>query len=198
MVAWSWTAWVVSVAVVILSGAVAWAEGNRRRRPGLDMGFVEHGGMWGDAILLPIANAAIVPWIVPGWWLLGPLAAGILWSLWLHVWWHGGHPDGVCDHMWPARRHRHWAADLSLAGWCHVAYVGGELALLLAFAMTRTPPATVLLVSVILTAHVPLGLLQPAWFARRRVFWWSINTLVAALAMVWLVAAWKLALFGRN
>ena len=81
---------------------------------------------------------------------------------------------------------------LSRAGWCHVAYVGGELALLLAFALTSTPPATVLLVSLILTAHVPLGLLQPAWFARRRVFWWSINTMVVALAMVWLVAAWKL------
>ena len=140
MVRWSWTAWLVSVAVVLLSGAVAWAEGNRRRRPGLDMGFAEHGGMWGDALLLPIANAAIVPWIVPGWWLLGPLAAGSVWAWWLHVWWHGGHTDAVCDHMWPARPHGHWARDLSLAGWCHVAYVGGELALLLSFVLSPTPP----------------------------------------------------------
>lgn len=156
------------------------------------MGFVDHGGMWGDVLLLPIANAVIVPWIAPGWWLLGPLAVGALWSVALHAWWHGGRTDAVCDHMWPARSHGHWAVDLSLAGWCHVAYVTGQIALLLAFALTRTPPATVLVVALVLTVHVPLGVLQPAWFARRRVFGWSLNTMVVALALVWGVAAWKL------
>lgn len=191
MVAWSWTTWLVSAAVVVLSGLVAWAEGNRRRRPGLDMGFVDHGGMWGDLLLLPVANAAIVPWVVPGWWLLVPLAAGALWSVWLHAWWHGGHVHAVRDHMWPDRRRGHWARDLSAAGWCHAAYVAGELALLLAFAWTWTPAPTVLLVTAVLTLHVPLGLLQPAWFARRRVFAWSLNTMAVALALVWAVAAWK-------
>ena len=54
MVEWSWPTWVASVAAVLLSGAVAWLEGNWVRRSGLSMGFANHGGMWGDLLLLEI------------------------------------------------------------------------------------------------------------------------------------------------
>lgn len=186
---WSWTTWAVSVAAVAVSGLVAWVEGLWRRRPGLDIGFVNHGGMWGDAVLLPLANAAIVPWLAPGWWLAAPLALAAASSVAVHVWWHGGVPVGVRDHMWPSRPTGHWAADLSWAGWCHVAYVTGELGLLLAFAATLVPRDVVLLVTVVLTLHVPLGLLQPAWFATGRVFPAGLRLLAATLAAVW-AAGW--------
>ena len=190
---WSWTAWAVTVTAVAASGAVARAEGNWRARPGLDMGFAHHGGMWGDMLLLPVANAAAAPWIAVGWWLLGPVLVGATAAVALHAWWHGGTTDGVRDHLWPARRAAHWASDLSWAGWCHVAFVTGQLALLLAYAVVNVPPLVALVVTGVLTVHVPLGLLQPAWLATGRVPRSNVRLLVAAVATAWLVAAVKVA-----
>lgn len=181
------TTWMLSVAAVAVSGVMAFREGTWRRRPGLDIGFVNHGGMWGDAVLLPIANAVIVPWLTPGWWLVLPVGVAGMASVAVHVWWHGGTRDGVRDHMWPARPSGHWARDLSLAGWCHVVYVTGELGLLLAGALSPTPPAVVLLVAAILTLHIPLGILQPAWYATGRVFPSGLRLMALCLTAVWLI-----------
>jgi hypothetical protein len=182
-------AWTVSVLTVVVSAATAWLEGNWRRRPNLDLGFANHGGMWGDLILLPFVNAVIVPWIRPGSWLAGPLAVAVPVSLWLHARWHGG--GGAREHMWPARSHGHWSRDLSVAGWLHVLYVIGQLTLLLAYAVTPVPTAVVLVVSAVLTMHVPLGLLQPARALTGR---WSPRhpLLIPALVLIWGVAAVKL------
>jgi hypothetical protein len=192
VVEWSATAWWVSVVGVVASGIVAWVEGNVRRRPGLDMGFCDHGGMWGDLILLPVANAAIVPWLAVGWWLAGLALAATACSVGLHMWWHGGVRAGVTDHVWPRRACGHWARDLSWSGRGHVAYVSMELTLLFAYALTPTPPMTTIVVTAVLTTHVPLGVLQPAWFATGRVFDWNVRTLIAALVIVWAVALWRL------
>jgi hypothetical protein len=189
---WSGSVWLASVAAVLVSGAVAAFEGHWRRRAGLDMGFADHGGMWGDLLLLPVANAVAVPWIEPGWWLMGPLALATLGSLVLHVWWHGGTPHGVRDHMWPSRSSGHWAADLSLAGWCHVVYVAGEFGVLLAWAWSPAPDAVVWVVTILLSLHAPLGVLQPAWFATGRLLAVSVRLVVLALGTAWLVAAAKL------
>ena len=113
--AWSGITWLVSVAAVMVSGAVAAGEGHFRKRPGLDLGFANHGGMWGDLLLLPVVNAVAVPWIEPGWWLLAPIAFAAIASLVLHVWWHGGTPHGVRDHLWPTRPSGRWAGG-SVAG----------------------------------------------------------------------------------
>jgi hypothetical protein len=192
VVEWSGVGWAVSVLAVIMSGVVAAAEGNARRRAGLDMGFLDHAGMWGDLVLLPIANAAIVPWLTPGWGLFGAGVAATACSVGLHMWWHGSATTAISDHMWPARSHGHWARDLSRAGWCHVAYVAAELTLLFAYALTPTPIATTLIVTAVLTIHVPIGVLQPAWFATGRVFDWNVRTTILALAAVWAVALGRL------
>lgn len=188
---WSWTAWTVTVAAVATSGVAAWAGGRWRAGPGLDLGFVNHGGMWGDAVLLPVANALVAPWIRPGWWLLGPVLLAGAASAALHAWWHGGTRDGFRDHLWPARPAARWTKDLSWAGWCHVAFVTGQLALLLGYAAVAVPRPVVLAVTAVLTVHVPVGLLQPAWRATGRVPRSNIQLLVAAMAAVWLVAVAK-------
>jgi hypothetical protein len=190
---WSWTAWTVTVAAVALSGAVAWAEGHWRARTGVDLGFANHGGMWGDAWLLPVANAVIAPWLPPGWWWLGPVLVAAAAAVALHAWWHGGTTDGFRDHLWPTRPSAHWATDLSWAGWCHVAFVTGQLALLLAYAAVAVPSRVVAVVTVVLTLHVPLGLLQPAWYATGRVPRSNVRLLVAAVATAWLVGVGKVA-----
>jgi hypothetical protein len=191
MAEWSWATWVVSVAAVVVSGLVALVEGNWRRRPGLDIGFGNHGGMWGDAVLLPVANAVIAPWVVWGWWVLWPIAIAAPTSVALHAWWHGNTPYGVRDHMWPTRPTGRWASDLSWAGWCHVAYVTGELALLLAYAATVVPLPVVVVVTAVLSIHVPLGLLQPAWFATGSVRVAGTRLMAGALATLWAVTGVK-------
>jgi len=189
---WSGTAWLVSIAVVVASGAVAFGEGNGRRRPGLDIGFINHGGMWGDALLLPVANALVIPRLSAGWWMLGPALLAAIASIAVHHWWHGGAPHGMRDHMWPARPDRHWATDLSIAGWCHVLYVAGELTVLLAYGMTPVPPLVVVAVAIILSVHVPIGLLQPGWFATGRVLPAGTRLTAAVLVGIWIATLAKL------
>ncbi len=191
MLEWSWAAWWVSVAAVVASGLVAGAEGNWRRRADLDIGFRSHGGMWGDAVLLPVANAAVVPWIDWGWWLLAPVAVAGVTSVALHALWHGATSHGVRDHMWPTRPTGRWAADLSRAGWCHVVYVTGQLGLLLAYAVTPVPLPVVALVTGILTVHVPLGLLHPAWFATGGIRVAGTRLMTGALVTLWGVTGIK-------
>lgn len=194
--AWSWTAWILTVAAVGVSGLAAWGEGHWHRRPGLDLGFVNHGGMWGDGLLLPVANAVAAPLVpfdgrIPGVLLLAAAA-----SVLLHAHWHGGTRHGFRDHLWPSRPAAQWARDLSWAGWCHVVFVTGQLALLMAFAVTAVPLLAVVIVTGILTIHVPLGLLQPAWLATGHVPRSNVRLLVAAVATSWLVAAAKIQALG--
>lgn len=192
MLAWSWVAWAISVAAVALSGAVAAWEGHWRRSDRVQVGFAGHGGMWGDAVLLACVNALVVPWIAPGWWLVGPLVVGTAAAVALHAWWHGGHGVGLREHMWPARPTGRWHTDLSWAGWCHAVYVAFEVALLVAYVVTPMPASVILLVSALLTIHVPIGVLLPPWSATRRVHRADLWQVASAIAAVWAVAAAKL------
>lgn len=213
---WSWGAWSVSVAAVVVSGAIAWAEGHWQRRPGLAMGFADHGGMWGDLVLLSMANAAIVPHLTVGPWLVAALAASTAASLWVHKHWYTprarelddasttiadhvepGPPaarsrDGG-DHMWPRRAHGTWWRDLSWSGWAHVLYVVGELTLLAGFLVHDVPSDVVILTTAIFTIHVPIGLLQPRWFRTGHVATVREQPLLAPLLVaLWVVTMIKL------
>jgi hypothetical protein len=186
-VEFSWTTWLISVVAVLVSALLAWMRGDLRRRLELDMGFANHGGMWGDLVLLPVANAVIVPHLTSGLWIAPAVALGSALSAWVHVHWYRGERDvkgrpldsardsqslaaagrsavHSREHMWPSRRRGSWWTDLSWAGWAHVAYVAGELALLTGFLLFPMPDAVVGVVCAIFTLHVPLGLLQPRWF----------------------------------
>ena len=54
------------------------------------MGFANHGGMWGDLLLLPVANAVIVPHLTSGLWIAPSVALGCVLSVWVHVHWYRG------------------------------------------------------------------------------------------------------------
>lgn len=189
----SWPTWLLSVAAVLLCAGVAGREGNWRRREGLDIGFAEHGGMWGDLLLLPVVNALVVPQLALGLWLFVPFTVSAVASVWLHARWHGGHASAVRDHMWPSRPYGHRFRDLSAAGWLHVLYVVGELGLIVAWAMSPMPRATVLVLAAMLSIHVPLGLLQPGWYATGERPRSATPVLVGALVALWAVVGWKLA-----
>ena len=133
-----------------------------------------------------------MPWIHRdgGWrcpWLIGAAASAAL-----HAWWHGGHDGGLREHMWPSRPAGRWHVDLSWAGWCHVVYVAVEVALLAAYVISAMPPpAVVAAVSLLLTAHVSVGVLLPPWTAARQVFRVDLGQTAAAIALVWIVAVLK-------
>ena len=207
---WSWTAWVVTVAAVALSGAVAAIEGNFQRGARLDMGFVDHGGMWGDLVLLSAANALVIPHVAAAASLLPRSAAsaapgtfahilcfvaGFALSVLAHRRWYRGERGGRPwrEHMWPTRPHGTWVRDLSAAGWLHLLYMSGQLAIVLAYAITPMPAPAVWAVSGLLSVHVPLGLLQPARAVTGR---WNAGAsrpmLAGVLLAIWFVAAIKL------
>jgi hypothetical protein len=48
------------------------------------------------------------------------------------------------------------------------------------------------MVTIILSLHAPLGVLQPAWFATGRVLTMGVRLVVLALAAAWVIAAAKL------
>jgi hypothetical protein len=188
---WSWPAWLISVGAVVASGLIAWVEGNWSQRPGLGMGFANHGGMWGGLLLLPLANATIVPHLTVGPWIAAAVAAGTAASLLVHRYWYG--PAGRGDHMWPRHAHGTWARDLSWSGWTHVLYVIGELALLAGFAIHTVTPDAVLFVAAVFTIQLPVGLLQPRYFLTGHIATAGEQPLLLpCLLALWAVVAGKL------
>jgi hypothetical protein len=185
------------------------------------MGFANHGGMWGDLVLLPMANAVIVPHLTAGLWIAAAVVLSTAVSIAVHMFWYHpldgdgataaqslprshdapdaamAHEEGPAvrrgDHMWPAHVHGTWARDLSWSGWAHVVYVAGELALLAGFAVHAMPPDVVLFVATIFTVHVPIGLLQPRWYRTGHIATVSEQPLLAPLlAMLWAVTLVKM------
>jgi hypothetical protein len=193
-VEWSWAAWGVSVAAVIVSALAAWAEGSWRRRPGLDLGFVNHGGMWGDLLLLPMANAAIVPHVRAGFWVAAAIVVATLASIWVHSHWYRGRmTTHRPEHLWPSRPHGVWWRDLSWAGWAHVVYVIGELTLLAGFLLQPMPADVILFVTLIFTIHVPVGLLQPRYFMTGHIATATEQPLLLPLLLaLWAVSSVKI------
>jgi hypothetical protein len=197
-VEWSWPVWAVSVGAVVLSGAVAWLEGNWVRRSGLSMGFANHGGMWGDLLLLPIANAVVVPHLSIGLWLPIAFALSAAASLLVHIHWYRGHSTThAAEHMWPLRQCGSWHGDLSWAGWLHVLYVASELTLLAGFLTHPAAPLVIVIVCLVFTIHVPIGLLQPRWCVSGRLA--SLREqplLLPSLSALWILSALKAAAFA--
>lgn len=188
---WSWTAWGITAGATALSGAIACWEGNWTRRVGLGMGFANHGGMWGDLVLLPMANAAVAPHLDAGPWIVAALAASILLSLVAHKHWYD--PQGTGDHMWPAHARGAWWRDLSWAGWAHVAFVAGQLTLVAGFALHSMSAEVVIFVAAILTIHVPVGLLQPHWYLTGHIATaMERPLLLPCLLAVWIATGLKL------
>jgi hypothetical protein len=150
--------------------------------------------MWGDLILLPLANAAIVPHLASGPWVVVSLAICAALSVWVHVhWYRGNKAVHSCEHMWPSRPCGSWWRDLSWAGWAHVVYVACELTVLVGFLLFPMPDVVVAVVCIIVTLHVPLGLLQPRWFLTGEIATPRKQPLLLPLiATLWVVTLIKL------
>jgi hypothetical protein len=135
-------AWIASILYMALAGYVAWREGTFTAGS-VSISFANHGGMWGDFMILPIVNGLIVPYlpritgkrrIVAG----GLLACAIMLTVFAHAQWAAmGKALGTTDFVFPQHTGGGWYNDMSVSGYLHLGYMGVELALILGYAWSQ-------------------------------------------------------------
>lgn len=197
---WNWYAWFATAGFMFVSALVAAYEGTLTRHGfrRVKMPLVNHGGMWSDALILPVVNALLIP--------PPPAAAhsalaivltgvgSVLLTFKMHGQWYVWlREQGHTCHMWP-RFDRGQYSDISLAGRLHVMFMAAELVILgLAFLLSPLPRPTLLWVAALLSVHITVGTIQPGWFVTGR---WigkgTVPVLGASLVAIWLVAILKL------
>jgi uncharacterized Tic20 family protein len=197
LVPFSLQTWIVSVVSVVICAVVSWMEGTLTA-PYVTIGFLNHGGMLGDLIIMPLINGMIAPRFprltARRALLLGALfVCALMLAIIAHQQWALiGRTAGITDHVFPRHGPDIWYHDLSVAGYLHVIYMSLELTLLLAYASVHMPRSTVVLVTGLLTIHVVVGQVQPAWYVTRA--FPTARTMVPTMAsvlVVWMVAFFK-------
>jgi hypothetical protein len=191
-------AWALAEFAVLVCALVSWIEGTFIAGP-VTMGFANHGGMWGDVLFLPVIAAVIVPVVRshkelrPSVKVLLVLVSAVA-TLGVHWQWATiGRELGTTDHVFPSHAAGTWLGDMSVAGWLHVAYMTAFLALVFAYAIISVPAKVVWITSAILTLHLLVGQLQPAWYSTGTLMApTTLASVVATVLAVWVVAAWKL------
>ena len=193
---WNWLAWFFTFGFVVFSASVAWLEGSLTRRGCADvnMPFLNHGGMWGDAFLLSAVNALLLPHLTPvlrTW----PAVLALFCTWFAHLSWAGiNRRTGRRDFLWPRGVRGRALDEMGWVGWLHCIYTFAQLALLFAYAATPLPPEVVWVVSLLLTVHVLAGMAQPGWYLEGRINWLTAVSTAGAMAAVWIVAGWKIGL----
>src|SRR5437016_5176601 len=136
----SFAPFLVTALLVVASGVVSLLEGTLTNKR-VKMGFLNHGGMWGDLILLPVMTGLVYPHILRNRLVIilllfialaVTIVAHILWARWARN-------DGLTGHMLPAHKTGLWYADMSLAGWMHVVVMTVFLTMALLYAVSPTP-----------------------------------------------------------
>ena len=162
------------------------------------MGFVNHGGMWGDLLILPIAAASIIPRLDArarsATLLLSLFAVAVGLSLFAHAQWSAmGAILQTTDHVFPTHASGLWYRDISVAGWMHVAYMALQLAVFLGYIAVPMPREVILLVSGLLSVHLVIGQIEPGWYSTGEI-WVARNVIPTGMCLVitWSVAVLKL------
>jgi hypothetical protein len=190
--------WLASVLYMVLAAYVARKEGVYTSRS-VTIGFINHGGMWGDFLVLPLVNGLIVPCVpritakraIIG---CGFLACAAIIAFFAHEHWAAiGKATGTTDFVFPSHSSGAWYNDLSISGYMHMVYMSVELSLLLAYAVVSMPVPKILWISGLLTTHVILGQVQPSWYSTGTI--WNARTMVPTVTTVlltWLVGLYKI------
>jgi hypothetical protein len=193
-------AWFVTVFFVLLSGFISYCEGTfTSNGDQSQMGFINHGGMWSDLLLMPFINALLVPCFsrpnrkMLTFFIASIIIAGIV-TVFLHIHWMGQHYDQYFfSHMFYIHPGEAWYQNITLAGWMHIVFMTIQLALLAMYTIFPMPSPVVWALSVIITLHIPIAVIQPGWYFTKK-FWTMRNLLPAAILFVltWLIAIAKL------
>lgn len=194
----SFTAWAVSVLYIGFAAWIASLEGVFSSRT-VTLGFVNHGGMWGDFVLLPLVNGLVVPYLPKLTAKRSVVAlafltcATVLTLLAHHHWFALGKAQGTTDFVFPSHSSGTWYNDLSVSGYLHVIYMSFELTLILAYVLLWLPPMRILSVSGLLSIHVIIGQVEPSWYSTHKI--WIASTMiptVVTVMLIWFVALIKI------
>jgi len=194
-VEFSYSIFAATVLLVILSGLIALLEGTFRNEE-VTMGFVNHGGMWGDTCILSTVNGIVFPYLSHNFFAVAVILAvsGAV-TIFAHAQWGKfSKKDGRTCHMFPYREEGPWYLRISLSGWFHVVTMTLLLAVLLIYTFSSGVPGNVVWwVSILTTVHVFLGTLQPEWYCNRRLTRQSLIPSLTATGLIWVIAIIKLA-----
>ena len=164
----SLTVALVTSAFVIFEGLLSWREGTLTRsgRANPQLPFLWHGGMWADALILPVINALLWPNLV---WHLGnaslSLVTGIVTAMIAHWWWSR---DLVRDPFWPAGRSRPWWKALKIVGWLHLGFFIAQIGSLTLAVQSHVSNEVVGRVSALFVVFILLAVVQPQLILRRK------------------------------
>jgi hypothetical protein len=191
----SFGAFFLTLSLVVLSGAVSFAEGTFTNKK-VTMGFMNHGGMWGDLILLSCVAGLVFPFFVKSRLLImASLFLALALTIVAHVQWgHWARTDGVTEHMFRGEKTGNWRSEMTAAGWMHVVVMTFLLATCSMYVLSSTPGKVVILVSFLLTIHVFVATVQPGWYCTGKFWTWrNFGPPLFASGLIWTVAAFKIA-----
>lgn len=185
----------VIVLGVLLSAAASYVEGTFTDKS-VTIGFVEHGGMWGDLIIMAAVGGIVFPHLVKKWsFTLFSIAIALIITVVAHSEWaQMSQREGITGHIFPTHATGLWYHDISIAGWLHVAVMGGLSALIIMYVVSPVPRKIVLIVSILLTAQVFVGTVEPGWFCTGRL--WTLKNFM--VPMISTVLIWTVALIKRR
>jgi hypothetical protein len=159
------------------------------------IGFLNHGGMWGDLIILSTVNGLAFPYFLKSWILIlsalltalvVTILAHVQWAKWLRI-------EGTTGHMFPTHKTGEWYLDMSKAGWMHVFVMAALFAAMLMYSLSPLPVKAVVAVSFLLTAHGFLATMQPGWYCTGKLWTWrNVAPPLFATALIWSIAVLKI------
>ena len=187
----SFPAFSTIVVAVVISGAVSFLEGTANSKR-VTVGFLNHGGMWGDLIVMSVVTGLVFPHLVRSRiYALSALfialaitvVAHCLWAKWMRN-------DGITGHIFPMHATGKWYLDMSGAGWMHMLVMAMLLTVMLMYSVSSLPKNLVIAASLFLTIHLFLGMVQPGWYATGELWTWrNFRPALVVMALVWSIAA---------
>lgn len=174
--------------LLLASALTALAEGAFYRKR-VQMGFLNHGGMWSDFLVLAPACVYVSPFLKWSLRLVG-LASGlaiiltwVVHEAWAKIFlsrsWSG--------HIFPDPRYGNWR-DISKSGWFHAVGMVAFLTIVLLSFFSGVPRQSALLFRLALTVHVLLACVLPDRFCRSS--WKAMEMYLIPLLII--VAIWTL------
>jgi hypothetical protein len=191
-VKFSLVAFIVTVAAVVTSGVVSFMEGTLTRK-NVTMGFINHGGMWGDLIIMSVVTGLAFPYFVKSQtFCLSSLVIALAVTIIAHVQWAKSfRRDGVTGHMFPTHKTGIWYLDISGAGRMHLLVMAMLLMVVLMYVVSPMPRNVLVAVSLLLTLHAFIATVQPGWFCTGKLWTWRnfgpplfVTTLIWSIAVV--------------
>lgn len=191
----SFEAFAVIAGLVLLMGGLSYIEGTFTSKT-VTMGFVNHGGMWGDLLLMSTAIGFIIPHLKSssGISLIGLPVALVLTEYAHEQWAKYMRAHYITGHMFPTHTQEEWRRSLSWSGYTHFILMNILLYFLFLYIASPMPKEAIIIVSVLVSAHVILGTVQPGWYCTGKLLT-QANLVPPAIgiAAIWTIAAIKLA-----